>query len=112
MFPDPMTKGDPLPSRVWPAVAAGMTFMLLLAALFQVVSGQVEQAGIRHAQQIAAQTAIAGCAASYSGEVRRQCMERVNAGFTFELTHAHQTATGVQAMPDSQGFLQAAIDHR
>ena len=112
MFSDPMTKVDKLPSRTWLTVAAGMTFMLLLVALFQVVNGQVEQAGIRLAQQNAAQTAIAGCAASYSGAVRRQCMERVNAGFTLELPFAPRTETSVQAMPNPQGFVQTAVNHR
>jgi hypothetical protein len=97
-------------------IAAFATFVLLLAALFHVVTGQVEQAGFRQAQYNAAQVAIAGCAASYSGEVRRQCMEQVNAGFMSQPGDTLRLETGAQggvsAMPDAQGFQQTAYTYR
>ena len=111
MFSAPMTKVDPLPSRAWLVLAAGMAFALMLAALFHVANGQVEQAGIRQAQYNAAQTALSGCAASYSGAVRVQCMEQVKAGFTLDTAYTPRIESGVPAMPDTGGFLQAAIAH-
>jgi len=95
MYSDQLIKNDKLPFCVWLAIASGLAF-LLLVALFQVVNGQVEQAGIRQAQFSAAQTAIAGCAASYPGVVRRQCMEQANA----------------LAIPDGPGLQSATFAHR
>jgi len=116
MFSNQVTKADKLPSRVWLVSAACLAFVLLLGALFQVVSGQVEQAGLRKAQYNAAQTALSGCAASYSGAVRRQCVEQVNAGFMPYSTHTPQIETEAQAgmppAPDAKGLLQAAFVHR
>jgi len=84
-------------------------------ALFQVVNGQVEQADIRQAQYHAAQTAIAGCAISYSGAVRRQCMEQVNAGFTPYLTDTAPIKTEAQAdalaISDGRGLQPATFAH-
>ena len=79
------------------AAAACVAFAALLAALFYVVSGQVEQAGFRQAQYNAAQAAISGCAASYSGAVRRQCVEQVQAGFLPQETYTPRIETEVQA---------------
>lgn len=116
MFSDAETKNDKLLSRAWLAMAAGLAFMFLLAALFQVVHGQVEQARLRQAQYSAAQTALSGCAASYSGAVRRLCMDQVNAGFTPYTTYPPPIETldaqaGALAVPDARGVLQAAFAH-
>ena len=112
----PVKKVDKRPSGVLLAVVAGLAFLFLLAALFQVVNGQVEQARVRKAQYNAAQSAIAGCAASYSGTVRRQCMEQVNASFTPYSTNTPQiepeAQAGVVVMPGARGLVQAALADR
>ena len=116
MYSDQLRKNNKRPFRFWPAVASCLAFLLLLVAMFQVVYGQVEQAGIRQAQYNAAQTAIAGCAASYSGTVRRQCMEQVNASFMPYSTYTAPTETEAQAnalaIPDGRGLQQATFAHR
>lgn len=116
MVSNQVKKVDKLTSRAGLTIAACVTFALLLAALFQVVNGQVEQAGFRQAQYQAAQTAISGCAASYSGEVRRQCEEQVNAGFMSHSPYTPrietETQAGVTVLPDAQGFQKAAFTHR
>jgi hypothetical protein len=116
MFSNSPTKVAKPASRAWLVPAACLAFVLLLASLFHVVSGQVEQAGLRQAQYNAAQAAISGCAASYAGAARRQCVEQVNAGLMPYSTYTPQTETGVQAgLPsatDSKGIVQAAFAHR
>lgn len=114
MISNQTTKVDSQPSGVWLMVVACMAFVFLLAALFQVVTGQVEQAEVRHAQHDAAKVAISGCVASYSGVVRRQCIEQVNAGFMpySGYTPEIEAQAGMPPMPDSQGFQQAAFIHR
>lgn len=124
MFSDHVKKVDRLPSRVLLAVAAGLAFLALLAALVRVVSGQVEQAHLRQAQYNAAQTALSDCSASYSGAARRQCIEQVNASLTPYSTYTPETEMqanvqlpqlarqGQASMPDTpsaQGFMQAAF---
>ena len=114
MIPNPTTKADKLPSGVWLVVVACMAFVFLLAALFQVVTGQVEQAEVRRAQHDAAKVAISGCVDSYSGAVRRQCIEQVNAGFMpySGYTPGIEAQAGTPPMPDPQGFQQAVFVHR
>lgn len=115
MIADRVTKVDKPPFAAWLVVVACMVFVFLLAALFQVVGGQVEQAGVRQAQYNAAKVAISGCAASYSGAVRRQCIEQVNAGFMPYSAYTPQIDTetgsqaGLPAMRAEQGFQQAAF---
>ena len=99
MFSDPMTKVDKPPYRLGLAVAAGLAFVVLMVALFQVVNGQVEQAGLRQAQYVAAQSALAGCAASYSGAVRRQCIDQVNARLAPYSTYTPTTEVQASAEP-------------
>ena len=97
-------------------VAACVAFALLLAALFQVVNGQVAQADLRQAQHNAAQVAISGCAASYTGAVRRQCVEQVNAGFmshsTFTPRNEIDVMGGAPNMPGSTGLEQVVFTPR
>lgn len=96
---------------IFPAVAAGLAFVLLLAALFQVTSGQVEQAKLRQSQYRAAQTAIASCAASHSGAVRRQCMDQVQAGFTPYSTYTPTTEVVPAGTEPAKpaGLMQASL---
>lgn len=118
MMADRVTKVDKPPSGAWMVLVACMAFVFLLAALFQVVTGQVEQAGVRQAQYDAAKVAISGCMASYSGAVRRQCIEQVNAGFmpysayTPAIEISTDAQAGMPAMPDAQGFQQVAFTPR
>lgn len=118
MISNQVTKVDKQPSGVWLVVVAGMAFVFLLTALFQVVTGQVEQAGVGQAQYDAAKVAISGCVASYLGAVRRQCIEQVNAGFmpysayTPVIEISTDGQAGVLVMPDAQGFQQVAFTHR
>lgn len=118
MVADGVTKVDKPPSSAWMVVVACMAFVFLLAALFQVITGQVEQAGVRQAQYDAAKVAISGCAASYSGAVRRQCIEQVNAGFvpysayTSEIEIGTEAQAGAPALPADQGFQQVVFTHR
>ena len=124
MFSDHVKKVDRRPSRALFAVAAGLAFLSLVAALVRVVSGQVEQAHLRQAQYNAAQTALSDCSASYSGAARRQCIEQVNAALTPYSTYTPETEMqanvqlpqlarqGEASMPDTpsaQGFMQAAF---
>ena len=106
MFSDPMTKVDKPPYRSGLAVAAGLAFVALLVALFQVVNRQVEQAGLRQTQHDAAQAALSGCAASYSGAVRRSCIDQVNA--RLEPYSTYTPTTEVQASADSVPPVQLA----
>ncbi|MDB5779324.1 MAG: hypothetical protein JWP79_680 [Polaromonas sp.] len=100
MFSEPMTKVDNKPPyRSGLALAAGLAFMALLAALYQVVNGQVEQAGLRQAQHDAAQAAISGCAANYSGAVRRLCIDQVNARLAPYSTYTPTTEVQASAEP-------------
>ena len=116
MIADRVTKVDKQPFGTWLVMAACMAFVFLLTALFQVVNGQVEQAGVRHAQHNAAKVAISGCVASYSGPVRRQCIEQVNAGFMPYSAYTPETEIEAQAvmpaMPEAPVFQKAAFMHR
>lgn len=115
MVANQLTKVDKSPCGVWLTVAACMAFVVLLAALFQVVTGQLEQAALRQAQHNAAQAALAGCAASDSGAVRRQCVEQVNAGFLPYSTYPQietDALAGAPAIASAPGFQQAALTHR
>jgi hypothetical protein len=121
MFSDHVKKVDRRPSRALFALAAGLAFLSLVAALVRVVSGQVEQAHLRQAQYNAAQTALSDCSASYSGAARRQCIEQVNASLTPYSTYTPETEIqanaqlgrqGEASMPDTPsapGFMQAAF---
>jgi len=124
MFSDHVKKVDRRPSRALFAVAAGLAFLALVAALVRVVSGQVEQAHLRQAQYNAAQTALSDCSASYSGAARRQCIEQVNAALTPYSTYtpetemqanvqlpqlARQGEASIPDTPSAQGFMQAAF---
>ncbi|WP_349277833.1 hypothetical protein [Polaromonas hydrogenivorans] len=108
-------------------MAASLAFLSLLAALVQVVRGQVEQAHLRQAQYNAAQIALSNCSASYSGAARRQCIEQVNASLTPYSTYTPETEmqanvqlpqisqlaaqgeASMPATPNAQGFMQAAF---
>lgn len=79
MISDRVDKLGLSPGRAWYAMAAGVLFVLLLAALVHVVNGQVAQAQLRQTQYQAAQAALSGCAANHSGAARRQCSAQVNA---------------------------------
>ena len=107
------TKVDKLPFSLGMTIAACLTFLLLLVALFQVVSGQVEQARVRQAQYDAAQVAISGCITSYSGPVRRQCVEQVNAGFMPYSAYTPRIENSAESdepfMPGADGFQKAAF---
>lgn len=124
MFSDPVKKIGKMRSGLFLAMAAGMTFVLLLAALVHVVNGQVEQGRVRQAQFVAVQTAVADCSANFSGATRRQCIEQVNAGDTPYSTytpkaelqastgmpaHAGSAKAGVPSQVQAQGFVQAAF---
>jgi len=87
MMSDHVKKFGMSSGRTWYAMAAGLLFLLLLAALVHVVSGQVTQAHLRQAQAQAAQAALSGCAANYSGAARRQCSAQINAGLALDSTH-------------------------
>lgn len=116
MFSNQVTKADKRPLQVWLVAATCLVFVLLIASLFQVVSGQVEQAAFRQAQYNAAQTAISGCTASYLGAVRKQCVEQVNAGFMPYSTYTPQieaeAQTGTPSATGAKGFVQAALAPR
>ena len=72
-------KTDNLPLRPRYAVGAGVLFVLLLAALVQVVSGQVKQAQSRQLRHQALQAALSGCAAQQLGAARSRCMAQLTA---------------------------------
>ena len=86
MISDRVNKLGMSSGRAWYAMAAGLLFVLLLAALVHVVNGQVTQAHLRQAQYQAAQTALSGCAANHSGAARRQCSAQVNARLALDST--------------------------
>lgn len=90
MISDRVNPPGNLSRRNWYAMAAGLLFLLLLAALVQVLNGHVAQAQLRQAQHQATQTALSGCAASYLGAARRQCMAQLNAGAVLDSTHSFE----------------------
>ena len=101
MISDRVNKLGMSSDRAWYAMAAGLLFLLLLAALVHVVSSQVTQAHLRQAHAQAAQAALSGCAANYSGAARRQCSAQVNARLALDSTHFPEVEvqTGVQLEP-------------
>jgi hypothetical protein len=123
MFSDQLKKVGKRPSLAVVAMASGAVFALLLAGLVQVLNGQVEQAQLRQAQYTAAQVALSNCADSYTGAVRRQCIEQVNARLAPDSTFTPTTevqASAEPAQPAGQGqagapdkgapgFMQAAF---
>ena len=127
MFSDHVIKVGKLPCRAPFAVAAGLVFLFLLAALVKVVNGQVEQAHLRKAQYHAAQMALSHCSISYSGAARRQCIEQVNTALTPYSTYTPETEvqanvqipqiagqgkTSMSATPNMQSFMQAVFDRQ
>ena len=90
MISDRVKKSGGLPSQSWYAMAAGLLFLLLLAALVHVLNGQVAQAHLRQARYQATQTALSGCAANYLGAARRQCMAQMNAGLAQDSTYSSE----------------------
>lgn len=127
MFSAPVKKIGKMPSGLFLGMAAGMAFVLLLAALVHVVNGQVEQGRVRQAQFVAVQTAISDCSANFSGATRRQCIEQINAGDTPYSTytpktelqasigspaHAGSAKAGAPSLVQAQGFVQATFATR
>ncbi|MDB5886819.1 MAG: hypothetical protein JWR74_2990 [Polaromonas sp.] len=76
MFLNQVKKDDRV-SRLLLWMIGSLLFVSLLAALFYVIDGQVEQARLRQAQLDAEQNAISGCTASYLGVLRAQCIKQV-----------------------------------
>lgn len=127
-----LKKVDKRPSGTALAMASGAVFVLLLAGLVQVLNRQVEQAQLRQAQHQAAQVALANCVGSYSGAVRRQCIDQVNARLEPYSTYTPTTELQASAepvpvqrvgqgqavapaqgkAPGSPGFMQAAFSSR
>ncbi|WP_029523837.1 hypothetical protein [Polaromonas glacialis] len=101
MISDRVKKWGMSSGRAWYVMAAGLLFLLLLAALVQVVNGQVAQAHLRQTQYQAAQTALSGCVANYSGAARRQCSAQVNARLALDSTQFPEVEVqaGVQLEP-------------
>jgi len=90
MIADRVKKSGRLPRQIWYAVAAGLLFLLLLAALVHVLNGQVARARLYHAQYQAAQTALPGCVANHLGAARRRCMAQMDAGPAQDSTYASE----------------------
>lgn len=101
MISDRVNKLGMSSGRAWYAMAAGLLFVLLLAALVQVVNGQVTQAQLRQTQHQAVQTALSGCAANYSGAARRQCSAQINARLALDSSYFPEVdvQAGVQLEP-------------
>lgn len=99
MFSDQLKKMDKKPSVAVFAMASGAVFVLLLAGLVQVLNRQVEQAQVRQAQYNAAQVALSNCASSYSGAIRRQCIDQVNARLEPYSTYTPTTELQASAEP-------------
>ena len=106
MFSAQVKKAEKPALGLFTAIAGVLAFVLLLAALLHVVNEQVEQARLRQAQYQAAQTAMKGCTASYTGTLRKQCIDQVNAGFvpysaytaTIEMQARNQAAVAGDAV--------------
>ena len=109
-----------MPFRALFGVAAGLVFFCLLAALVQVVNGQVEKAHRRDAQYNAAQLAIADCSKTYSGAARSQCIEQANAALnpypayapepeTRAITQLAEQGNAISSTARAQGLMPATF---